>query len=41
MKLNEVIDNKKVTKDILDEAGKKINKFYQEKSMYYNELETN
>ena len=34
-----VIDNKKVTKDILDEAGKKINKFYQEKSMYYNELE--
>ena len=26
-----VIDNKKITKDILDEAGKKINKFYQEK----------
>ena len=34
----EVIDNKKITKDILDEAGKKINKFYQEKSMYHNEL---
>ena len=33
-----VIDNKKITKDILDEAGKKINKFYQEKSMYHNEL---
>ena len=27
----EVIDNKKITKDILDDAGKKINKFYQEK----------
>ena len=26
-----VIENKKITKDILDEAGKKINKFYQEK----------
>ena len=34
----EVIDNKKITKDILDEAGKRINTFYQEKSMYYNEL---
>ena len=34
----EVIDNKKITKDILDETGKRINKFYQEKSMYYNEL---
>ena len=27
-----------ITKDILDEARKKINKFYQEKSMYHNEL---
>ena len=33
----EVIDNKMITKDKLDEAGKKINKFYQEKSMYFNE----
>ena len=34
----ETIGNKKITKDILDEAGKIINKFYQEKSKYYNEL---
>ena len=34
----EVIDNKKITKNILDEAGRNINKFYQEKSMYHNEL---
>ena len=34
----EVLDNKKITKDKLDETGKKINKFYQEKSMYHNEL---
>ena len=33
-----VIDNKKLTKDILDESGKKINKFYQEKLKYHNEL---
>ena len=34
----EVLDNKKITKDKLDETGKKINKFYQEKSMYHNEF---
>ena len=33
-----VIDSKNITKDILDEERKKINKFYQEKSMYHNEL---
>ena len=32
------MNNKKITKDILNDAGKKINKFYQEKSKYYNEL---
>ena len=32
------MDNKKITKDILNDAGKKINKFYQEKSKYHNEL---
>ena len=26
----ETIDNKKITKDILDEVGKKIHKFYKE-----------
>ena len=35
----EVIDNKKLTKDILNESGEKINKFYQEKLKHYNELE--
>ena len=35
----EVRDNKKLTKDILDESGERINKFYQEKLKYYNELE--
>ena len=34
----EVIDSKKITEDILDEAGKKTNKFYQKKSMCHNEL---
>ena len=34
----EAMDNKKITKDILNDAGKKINKFYQEKSKYHNEL---
>ena len=34
----ETMNNKKITKDILNDAGKKINKFYQEKSKYYNEL---
>ena len=34
----ETIDNKKITKDILDEAGKKINKFYQEQLKYSNDL---
>ena len=34
----ETMDNKKITKDILNDAGKKINKFYQEKSKYHNEL---
>ena len=34
----ETMDNKKITKDILNDAGKKINKFYQQKSKYYNEL---
>ena len=28
----ETMDNKKITKHILNDAGKKINKFYQEKS---------
>ena len=32
------MDNKKITKDILNDARKKINKFYQEKSKYHNEL---
>ena len=32
------MDNKKITKDILNDAGKRINKFYQEKSKYHNEL---
>ena len=32
------MDNKKITKDILNDAGKKINKFSQEKSKYHNEL---
>ena len=31
------MDNKKITKDILNDAGKKINKFYKEKSKYHNE----
>ena len=31
----EVIDTKKITKDILDEAGKKIKEFYQQKSIYH------
>ena len=35
---NETMDNKKITKDILNDAGKKINKFYQEKSKYHNKL---
>ena len=30
--------NKKLTKDILDESGKKINKFYQERLKYFNEF---
>ena len=34
----EVIANKKLTKDILDESGKKINKFYQERLKYFNEF---
>ena len=34
----ETMDNKKITKDILNDAEKKINKFYQEKSKYHNEL---
>ena len=34
----ETIDNKKITKDILDEAGNKINKFYQERLKYFNDL---
>ena len=34
----EIKDNKELTKDILDESGKKINKFYQEKLKYHNEL---
>ena len=34
----ETMDNKKITKDTLNDAGKKINKFYQEKSKYHNEL---
>ena len=34
----ETMDNKKITKDILNDAGKYINKFYQEKSKYHNEL---
>ena len=34
----ETMDNKKITKGILNDAGKKINKFYQEKSKYHNEL---
>ena len=34
----ETMDIKKITKDILNDAGKKINKFYQEKSKYNNEL---
>ena len=34
----EIIDNKKLTKDILDELGKKINKFYQERLKYFNEF---
>ena len=34
----ETMDNKKITKDILNDAVKKINKFYQEKSKYHNEL---
>ena len=34
----ETMDNKKITKHILNDAGKKINKFYQEKSKYHNEL---
>ena len=32
------MDNKKITKDILNDAGKKINNFYQEKLKYHNEL---
>ena len=32
------MDNKKITRDILNDARKKINKFYQEKSKYHNEL---
>ena len=35
----EVRDNKKLTKDILHESGERINKLYQEKLKYYNELE--
>ena len=34
----QTMDNKKITKDTLNDAGKKINKFYQEKSKYHNEL---
>ena len=34
----ETIDNKKITKDILDKAGKKINKFHQERLKYFNDL---
>ena len=34
----EAIDNKKITKDILDETGKKINQFYQERLKYFNNL---
>ena len=34
----ETMDNKKITKDILNDAANRINKFYQEKSKYYNEL---
>ena len=34
----ETMDNKKIIKDILNDAGKKINKFYQGKSKYHNEL---
>ena len=34
----ETMDNKKITQDILNDAGKKINKLYQEKSKYHNEL---
>ena len=33
-----IIDNKKLTKDMLDESGKKINKFYQERLKYFNEF---
>ena len=33
-----IIDNKKLTKGILDESGKKINKFYQERLKYFNEF---
>ena len=35
----EVIDNKKLTKDILNESGEKINKFHQEKLKYNYKLE--
>ena len=34
----ETIDNKKITKYILDESGKRINKFYQERIKYFNDL---
>ena len=34
----ETMENKRITKDILSDAGKNINKFYQEKSRYHNEL---
>ena len=34
----ETMNNKKITKEILNDAGKKINKFYQEKLKYHNEL---
>ena len=34
----ETIDNKKITKNILDEVGKKIHKFYKERLKYFNDL---
>ena len=34
----EVKNNKKLTKDMLIDSGEKINKFYQERLKYLNEL---
>ena len=37
-KLKKELIDKKLTKDISDESGKKINKFYEEQLKYFNEF---